>query len=172
MSRILAAFQLPLLTAEQFTATKFDSAAAKADFGNQLLAFIAEDFPRKRFTLKFYRILCQHFGMIAHYDQHGFWAEYFTSTADKLRFLEEVSTHPCWGDPAFTFSDLERVVVARIRAAGLVARLRDALARETEAAERALLNRLQARYQPEKAPVTELPRPRPADWASDQPSLF
>lgn len=172
MSRALAAFQLPLLTVEQFVATKFDSAAAKADFGNQLLAFIAEDFPRKRFTLKFYCVLCQHFGMITHYDQHGFWAEFFTSTADKLRFLEEISSYPCWGDPAFTFSDLERAVVARIRAAGLVARLRAALAQETEAAERALLNRLQARYQPETAPVTELPRPRPSDWASDQPSLF
>ncbi|MDT8278517.1 hypothetical protein RQ734_20890 [Roseomonas mucosa] len=172
MSRSLVAFQRPLLAAEQFIATKFDSAEDKADFGNQLLAFIAEDFPRKRFTLKFYRMLCQRFGMIAHYDLHGFWAEFFTSTADKLRFLEEIGTHPCWGDPAFTFSDLERAVVARIRSAGLVSRLRQALAQETEAAERALLNRLQARYQPEKAQAAALPRPKPADWASDQPSLF
>lgn len=38
---ILATFQLPLLEAEQFVATRFDTAQAKADFGNQLLAFIA-----------------------------------------------------------------------------------------------------------------------------------
>ena len=117
-------------------------------------------------------MLCQRFGMIAHYDVHGFWAEYFTSTADKLRFLEELTAHPCWGDPAFTFSDLERAVIARLRSAGLVARLRSTLARETEVSERALLNRLQPRYQPEKPTVAELSRPRAADWASDQPSLF
>ncbi|MDT8350950.1 hypothetical protein [Roseomonas mucosa] len=168
----VAGFQNPLLRAEDFTATKFDDDAAKAAFGNQLLAFIAEDFPRKRFTLRFYRVLCQHFGMIAHYDVHGFWTEYFTSTTDKLRFLKELTAHPCWGDPAFTFSDLERAVIARLRSAGLVARLRSTLARATEAGERALLNRLQACYQPEKLPVAELSRPRAADWASDQPSLF
>jgi hypothetical protein len=168
----VASFQNPPLRAEDFTAIRFNDDAAKAAFGNQLLAFIAEDFPRKRFTLKFYRVLCQHFGMIAHYDVHGFWAEYFTSTTDKLRFLEELTAHPCWGDPAFTFSDLERAVIARLRSAGLVARLRATLARESEAGERALLNRLQARYQPEKLPVAELSRPRAADWASDQPSLF
>ena len=168
----IASFQNPLLRADGFTATKFDDGAAKTAFGNQLLAFIAEDFSRKRFTLKFYRVLCQHFGMIAHYDVHGFWAEYFTSTPDKLRFLEQLTAHPCWGSVAFTFSDLERLVIARLRLARLVARLRATLARETEAGERALLNRLQARYQPEKAPVTELPRPCAAEWASDQPSLF
>ncbi|WP_145144422.1 hypothetical protein [Roseomonas gilardii] len=72
----LATFQRPLLRAEQFVATRFDTAQAKADFGNQLLAFIAEGFPQKRFTQRFYRVLMQHFGMIAHYDQHGFWAEF------------------------------------------------------------------------------------------------
>ena len=168
----LATFQLPLLQADQFVATRFDTAQGKADFGNQLLAFIAEGFPQKRFTQRFYRVLMQHFGMIAHHHQHGFWAEFFTSTADQLRFLKEITGHPCWGDPAFTYSDLERAVIARICSAGLVARLAAVLARETEAAERALLNRLQARYQPQKAPVTEPPKSRPAEWAADQPSLF
>lgn len=153
-------------------AARFDGAEAKAALGNQLLAFIAEDFPRRCFTLSFYRVLCQHFGMIAHYDSHGFWAEYFTTTADKLRFLEELTAHPCWGDPAWTFSDLERAVIARLRSAGLVARLRLVLARETETTERALLNELQARYQPEKPSVAVPARPRAAEWASDQPSLF
>ena len=116
----LATFQRPLLQAEQFVATRFDIAQAKADFGNQLLAFIAEGFPQKRFTQSFYRVLMQHFGMLAHNDQQGFWAEFFTSTADQLRFLKEITGHPCWGDPAFTFSDLERMVIARLRSAGLV----------------------------------------------------
>ena len=33
-------------------------------------------------------------------------------------------------------------------------------------------NQLQARHQPEKPSVAEPPRPRPADWAADQASLF
>ena len=45
------------------------------------------------------------------------------------------------------------LIYRRLRDAGLVARLRAALHRETEAAERALLNRLQARYQPQTPPV-------------------
>ena len=55
---------MPLLQAEQFAATRFDPAQTKADFGNQLLAFIADGFPQKRFTQRFYRVLMQHFGMI------------------------------------------------------------------------------------------------------------
>lgn len=81
-SRSLAALQKPLLQGADFTATKFDSGDDKAAFGNQLLAFIAEDFPERRFTEAFYRQLAMHFGMIAHYDKHGFWAEYFTRLSD------------------------------------------------------------------------------------------
>lgn len=63
-------------------------------------------------------------------------------------------------------------MIRRLRDAGLVARLRAALLRETEAAERALLNRLQARYQPQTPPVRVPSLPAVADWASDQPSLL
>ncbi|WP_145144420.1 hypothetical protein [Roseomonas gilardii] len=63
-------------------------------------------------------------------------------------------------------------MITRLRSAGLVARLRAVLDHETEVAERALLNRLQARYQPEKVLVAVPARPQPADWASDQPSLL
>ena len=172
MAIAINSFQKPLLRAADFKPTKFHDGAAKADFGNSLLAFIAADFPRPRFTLRLYHLLSLHFGMIAHYDIHGFWAEYFTSTAAKLRFLNDLVSYPCWGDPAFTFSDLERAVIARLRSAGLVERLREALAQETEAAERALLNRLQARYQPEKPPVAGDPWKPSGNWASDQGSLL
>ena len=168
----IASFQKPLLRATDFTPTQFDDGAAKADFGNRLLAFIATDFPHTRFTLGFYRILSLHFGMIAHYDIHGFWEEYITTTADRLRFLKELVAYPSWGNPAFTFSDVERVVIARLRSAGLVERLHKVAEQEAEAAERALLNHLQARYQPGKAPVAETPRRTVGNWASDQGSLL
>lgn len=172
MTQSIASFQRPPLQAERFTATRFATAADKAAFGNALLRFIAEDFPQHRFTQPFYGTLHLHFGMIAHYNRHGFWAEYFTCLAGKLRFLQDLTSYPCWGSPEHTWCDLERAVISRLRAAGLVERLAAARAREVEAAERALLNRLQARYQPEKAPVAETPASPPGSWASDQPSLF
>lgn len=172
MSRETAAYQRPLLCAEQFTATKFTPAAEKAEFGNQLFALIAADFPEHLFTRKLYGTLSRSFGLIAHYDRGGFWDYYFDNAAAKLRFLQDLTTRcPC-GDPAFTFSDLERVVIARLRKAGLVARLQAVVDSETEAAERALLNRLQARYQPERPAVPETPSRPATAWASDQASLF
>ena len=168
----LAAFQKPLLTGAAFKATNFNSGDDKATFGNQLLAFIAEDFPERRFTQAFYRELAGHFGMIAWYDKHGFWAEYFTRLPDKLRFVEEIVGHACYGLPEYTYSDLERVVIARLRSAGIVERLRAAAAQEREAIERALLNRLIERYRPDLRTVGQPAAPRLADWASDQPSLL
>jgi hypothetical protein len=53
--------------AESFTPTKWTTAEQKATFANQLMAFIAADFPESKFTKKFYNRLSQTFGMIAHY---------------------------------------------------------------------------------------------------------
>ena len=168
----LAAFQKPVLTGAAFKATKFNSGEDKATFGNQLLAFIAEDFPERRFTQAFYRELAGHFGMIAWNDKHGFWAEYFTRLPDKLRFVEEILGHACYGLPEYTYSDLERVVIARLRSAGIVERLRAAATQDREAIERALLNRLIERYRPDLRTVGQPAAPRIDDWASDQPSLL
>jgi hypothetical protein len=50
----MASFQSQLLRGEQFVPTQFSSAAEKAAFGNELLAFIASDFEERRFTRKLY----------------------------------------------------------------------------------------------------------------------
>ena len=168
----LAAFQKPLLQAADFTPTKFNTAEDKAKFGNHLLAFIAEDFPERRFTEGFYRQLSMHFGMIAHYDKHGFWSEYFTRLHDKLRFIQEIVAHPCYGLTEYTFCDVERVVIRRLRSARLADRLSEAVEQEREAIERALLNKLIDRYRPDICRVDRPPTPAIADWASDQPSFL
>ncbi len=171
-NRTLAAFQKPLLPGVAFAATKFHSGDDKAAFGNQLLAFIAEDFPERCFTQAFYLQLARRFGLIAWYDKYGFWAEYFTRLPDKLCFLEQIVAYSCGGLPEYTFCDVERVVIQRLRSAGIVERLRAAAAQDREAIERALLNKLIERYRPELRPVGQPPAPRIADWASDQSSLF
>jgi len=52
---------------ESFTATKWSTAEEKAKFANDLMAFIAADFPEKKFKKGFYERISMCFGMIAHY---------------------------------------------------------------------------------------------------------
>jgi hypothetical protein len=44
----------PLFTADQFTATQWETAQGKADFGNKLCKFIAADFKQSLFTKTLY----------------------------------------------------------------------------------------------------------------------
>lgn len=134
------------LQPSQFTATQWDTAEDKARFAKQFVRFVQSDFADKRFTDKFYRRLSNTFGNIAHYDRGGFWAEFFTTTADKVRFLEQALQHPCYGDPAWTYSDVERALQAWLREAGILDQYRQKLAEESEATERAELARLQKKY--------------------------
>jgi hypothetical protein len=83
-----------------------------------------------------------------------------------------MTAYPYWGSPAFTFCDVERVVIQRLCAAGLAERLAAELAQEREAAERTLLNKLQAKYQPERPATPSVPRPQAGNWVEDQPSLL
>jgi len=50
-----------------FTATKFSTAADKAEFGNTLLRFIDSEWASALFTKSFYNRLSMCFGHIAHY---------------------------------------------------------------------------------------------------------
>lgn len=130
----------------QFTATQWDTAQDKAAFANRFVRFVRSDFSAKHFTENFYRRLSNTFGHIAHYNRGGFWAEFFTTTADKVRFLEMAMQWPCYGDPAFTYSDVERTLQAWLQEDDTLARFCKRLIEETAAAERVELARLQAKY--------------------------
>src|ERR1035441_5677574 len=101
--------------AVSFTPTKWTTAEQEATFANQLMAFIAADFPESKFTKKFYNRLSQTFGMISHYNVDGFFSTFFTDTAGKLRFLRSLVEWPCYGSSEFTFSDVERATSAAIQ---------------------------------------------------------
>ena len=134
------------VASSQFTPTEWDTAQDKAAFAKQFMRFVRSDFAAKHFTERFYRRLSNTFGNIAHYNRGGFWAEFFTTTADKVRFLEHILQPPCYGDPAWTYSDVERSLQAWLRAEGILDRYRQSLAEETEKAERTELARLQQKY--------------------------
>jgi hypothetical protein len=145
---------------DDFTPTKFSTAEQKAVFANQLLAFIAAGFPEKKFTKAFYERLCNCFQFIAHVNRNGFVETFFTCTADKLRFIKALANAPCYGDPAYTFSDVERAIGEVVRLMGWVSVYQTKLAQENETIERTLLASLQAKY--EGSATTALP-PAPSE---------
>lgn len=99
-----------IFKAEQFTPTSHTTAQQKAQFANQLLKFIDSGYKRALFTSQLYNRLNSCFGHIAHYNIHGFYEEWFTTPEDQQRFIENLLRYPCYGSPAFTFSDVERAL--------------------------------------------------------------
>ena len=81
--------------AEHFQPSGWDSGTPerKARFVNALLRFIADDFPRERFTRNLYLGLSTHgyFGFIAHYDIHGFYAEQMSTPERRAQFLRDLA---------------------------------------------------------------------------------
>jgi hypothetical protein len=134
-------------TADQFTPTQWETADDKAWFANQFVKFIKSDFDQRHFTDRFYRRLSNTFGYIAHYNRHGFRSEFFTTTADKLRFLEIALRHPCYGDPACTYFDAERLLQGWLRREQVIETYRERVEAEREAAERAEYERLRAKFE-------------------------
>ena len=133
-------------TADQFTPTRWESAEEKVRFARRFIRFVESDFAERQFSHAFYRRLALTFGHIAHYNRHGFYGEFFTATEGKVRFLRLTLAHPCWGDPGFTYSDVERALQSWLHQNGVLGRYERRLAAEQEAAERAELARLQAKY--------------------------
>ncbi len=93
------------------------------------------------------------FGFIAHYDKSGFWSEYFTSTAGKIEFLEQVIAWPFHGAATHTFSDAERVIARRVIQVDLLGLYRSKGRNEREAADRLTFERLKSRFEPDGVPV-------------------
>ena len=160
---IVRALREPAPTAADFVPTGFTPAETKAWFAWHLLRFVSADFPRHQFTERFYRQVMHAFGFIAHYDSAGFWREYFTGTAGKVEFIEQVVGHPCCGDPRHTFSDVEREISQRLRQVDLLGFYRKQGRSERDAADRAEFARLKARFEPGAVPVpAPTPTPPPA----------
>jgi hypothetical protein len=133
-------------TADQFTPTRWEDAEEKARFARRFIRLVESDFAERDFPQALYRRLSSCFGHIAHYNRRGFYEEFFTATEGKVRFLRMTLAHSCCGDPAFTYSDVERALQSWLHQNGVLARYERRLAAEQEAAERAELARLQAKY--------------------------
>lgn len=128
------------------TATKWDTGENKEKFIRQFKAFVLSGFKPEKFTKAFYMRLSLTFGHIAHYNQAGFYRVFFSTTAGKIDFVRQSLEYTCVGDPAFTYSDVERILQTWLREQGILEKLTAELAAEVETRERAELARLQAKY--------------------------
>ena len=120
------------MDALMFTETKFNSASDKAAFGLQFLKFVASDFAQAGFTNKFYNRLNKTFGHIAHYNRDGFFQTHFSDTASKINFLKMTMAYPCYGEPIFTFCDVESEIQKRLLQSGVFHELNIRLNQEVE----------------------------------------
>jgi hypothetical protein len=132
--------------ADQFTPTRWESAEQKVRFARQFIRFVESDFQKRAFPHAFYLRLALTFGHIAHFNREGFFEAFFTTTEGKVRFLRITLAHHGCGDPAFTYADVERALQSWLHQNGVLANYERKLADEREAAERAELARLQAKY--------------------------
>ena len=133
---------------EEFTPTKFSTAADKAEFGNHFLRFIDAEWAQTLFTKDFYHRLSMCFGNIAHYDRATFYETWFASDRDRLRFLEKMLKWPCWGDAEYTFCDVERAMQQEVRTRNYLVRYQLRVAEAEHAGEMETLRRLEAKYRP------------------------
>ncbi|WOJ91719.1 hypothetical protein RZS28_18500 (plasmid) [Methylocapsa polymorpha] len=138
----------PKLEASAFTPTKFDTSDDKAWFGNALLSFLAKDCPPSAFSNRFYCRLSNCFGHIAHYNKHQFYQDFFLDDSSKIEFLRQTLQWPFFGDPNFTYSDVERAVSARIKHSGLLEIYEARFKTQAEIEERAQFARLKAKFHP------------------------
>lgn len=135
-------------TAQDFTATKFATAADKAKWANRFTKFILGGFQRNSFKKEVYKQLQHMFGHCAEYDLNGFFSTWFEDTTKCLHWVETVAT--TWlagiGQPQFTWSDVEIKVIQWIRDNHIHDQVAGVLQVETEQKERATLKVLQHRY--------------------------
>lgn len=101
--------KVKIFSPAMFVPTKFDTVETKAQAANDLVAFIRGGFQEKAFTPALYKHLSLHlFGHIAHYNRDGFYAEWFSTPAQRLEWIDYVIERPVYGDPQYTWSDVER----------------------------------------------------------------
>jgi len=100
-----------MFTASQFVPTAHSTAADKAKFANHFVKFVSGGFRRHLWVKWFYsRVSCC--GHIAHYNIEGFWDEWFSDSEKQERFIARWRDREICGDPAYTYSDVERVLAA------------------------------------------------------------
>ena len=100
---------------DQFVPTQWNTAEDKAKFANHLLRFIESGYNENLFYKWFYRRLSNCFMHIAHYDKYGFYHVWFSDEKKQVAFIKNILSFPCYGDPTWTYSDVEKAIQRYLR---------------------------------------------------------
>ena len=90
------------------------------------------------------------FGHIAEYDRSGFYGVKFTTRYRQMKFMQRIADWKSYGDPAFTYSDVEFALKNWIVGSGLIEVAKADVAAAQESDERELLAKLKAKYEPKQ----------------------
>ena len=136
-----------MFTRDQFVPTQWNTSDEKVKFAHQFVSFVGSDFHFSKFPKWFYKRLSNTFGHIAHYNQLGFYETFFLSLEDKIRFLHQIARWKCYGDPRFTYSDVERVLASWVIDNEILGKYQTKLLEEQEKRERDEYVRLKAKFE-------------------------
>lgn len=156
---------------EEFTPTKWATADEKAKIANRLTRFVLGGFQQGAFTSRMYQRLSTMFGHIAHYDIHGFYGTWFADIRCCRDWAEHITGS--WlsgiGDPAFTWSDVERALMQWMKDNQIAEQLGELSRLDVEQEELALLDTLQQKYAPPQVERASLdPMRLPASQTTDR----
>lgn len=129
-----------------FTHTQWEDAKSKVKFAHQFCKFVMGGFLIKDFPNWFYLRLSNTFGHIANYNQNGFYTRFFRDTNGKIEFIRQSLLHECYGDPAYTYSDVEKILKKWLEDNQVLERIHLEANKERVAAERDTLSALIKKY--------------------------
>jgi len=122
--------------ASNFTATQWNTAEDKARMADKLTKFILNGFQQGSFTKEMYKRLSTMFGHIAEYNIHGFYTVWFDDDAACLKWVENAMRGGVLGfvvgDPAWTWSDVERAIQKWLSDNRIVEKIRGIINQEAE----------------------------------------
>ena len=122
--------------ASNFTATQWNTAEDKARMADKLTKFILNGFQQGSFTKEMYKRLSTMFGHIAEYNIHGFYTVWFDDDAACLKWAENAMRGGVLGfvvgDPAWTWSDVERAIQKWLSDNRIVEQIRGIVNQEAE----------------------------------------
>jgi hypothetical protein len=135
-----------MFQASEFAATQWGTVEEKAKFAQWFVRFVAKDFPPSMWHKTKYRRLCNMFHFIAHYNAGGFWDEKFSTLERQWEFVKDCLRGPHYGDPRYTWSDVEKALASWLFEEGVETVLRAKVEAQQEAAERSEFHRLKEKY--------------------------
>lgn len=99
----------------RYSATKWSTREEKQAFAVALVRFFESECNPNLFRKPLYTRLSNCFGHIAHFNRFGFYAEWFSTPERREDWVAYICSRPVYGDPTWTFSDVERDIVLYAR---------------------------------------------------------